>query len=167
MDVSQFETRGEAAVLDLPRRPLFVLLQGWWPTEEGALRHIHPDPWNPVPILQRTLGSGSEDWRPTLGASAPVGLDELPAIVVFDDLDRPETVRAVDPQRLEQTFGPGSMVLSAKVETTRDPVTRGVVERTLPWFKDWDRGRTLGGRFGTFSKALPDRLYPTAFARGV
>ena len=67
----------------------------------------------------------------------PVELNSLPTMVTFSDLQKPLTAKAIDPNDLVATFGPGYS-LSVKLQITDEPVSMRIVQ-VLPWIKIDDR----------------------------
>lgn len=63
-----------------------------------------------------------------------------PLLVTFDDLKVPASVKQVDPDNLAAAFGEGYALTSIALEIVDEPVTRGEVEKVLPWLRG-HRGR--------------------------
>ena len=57
---------------------------------------------------------------------APLSGDLIPTLVTISNLEDPQTARVVLSDQFEATFGPGYRFKSARVEVTRDAVTRGI-----------------------------------------
>lgn len=87
---------GEATVVEVtPGRYLFALIVG---SEERFA----------MAAMDRFKGMTRGEWlRELPGQTEPVILtgDAIPMLVTFDDISRPETVRLVDPDDLDATFG--------------------------------------------------------------
>lgn len=62
---------------------------------------------------------------------------EYPDLVTFDDLSDPKSVRVVDPDKLEATFGPGVSLGRITLEITNERVTIGPIEKLLKWLPDY------------------------------
>lgn len=58
--------------------------------------------------------------------------DLLPKMVRFGDEKDPKTVEAVEPHNLAASFGAGVRLAHVTLETTKEPVTRGI-EKRLGW----------------------------------
>lgn len=116
--------RGEGLEVKIfPGRFLFVLLDD------------QPKPF-PVFFPKEAPLNAVHRLTPPLGpATIPAGL--YPPMVTFDDVTRPETVRAVDPANLAATFGPGVTLVSLTMEITDDPLTKGEMARVLPWLPEY------------------------------
>jgi hypothetical protein len=116
--------RGEGLVLEVtPGRFLFVLLD---------------DSLKPFPVFfpKEAPLNAVHRLTPPLGPAAiPPAL--YPPMVTFDDLARPDTVRAVDPADLAATFGPGVTLVSLTMEITDAPLTTGAMASVLPWLPDY------------------------------
>ena len=65
---------------------------------------------------------------------------QYPLLVRFRDLDRPETLEAVDPDALDQAFGAGVKLKRIMVQITDEPVTDRIKKR-LPWLEEVGRVR--------------------------
>ncbi|MDW4548557.1 hypothetical protein R5H32_04240 [Defluviimonas sp. D31] len=140
-----YELSGEATVVELaPGRYLFALLGG---TEEryacAAGKALGwGGPWNPSNGgLQR--GEWLADVPRQVGRPAvSVSKGCLPAMVTFDDITDPKTVRRVDPDDLAATFGPGVRLKAVTLAVTDEPVAPwqdGQVAEVLPkaFFDAW------------------------------
>lgn len=151
-----FQLRGEAIVLEVSSgRYLFVLLKGvpalnWLvyskmdSTKAGAL-----------------LESGDD------GGAGEVALqrDQYPLLVTFDDINDPASVKRVNPANLEATFGPGYRLKGITLALTREPVTKGKVEKLLGWWPHYTdkAGRMISLRYPNKSPRGYDTLSPLDF----
>ena len=54
-------------------------------------------------------------------------------LVTFDDIDRPETVRRVEPGNLAAVFGEGVRLEAVTLEVTDGAVTEGLLDDLLTW----------------------------------
>lgn len=70
----------------------------------------------------------------------PVMIDNYPMLVRFDDLARPETVKRVEPDKMESSFGQGVKLKSVTIERTESSVTKSL-EKQLPWLEPVGRQR--------------------------
>lgn len=131
---------GEAVPVDLTqRRYLFLIF--------ADQNSYDPD----------TFISDIEWSRPTNTARLwDISRDHMPRLVTFDDPDKPATVKAVQPDGLEQAFGRKMSLKSVHVELTSEPETRGQIYSFLPWLKGWDA--TLDGHSGKTSNNLSNQL---------
>jgi len=115
---------GEALAIEVsPGRYLFAIVEHRKP-DEKALLGLHNDErvWEGVPKLMSSKGEPLD-----------IPPDQYPLMVTFGDLKVPKSVQEVDPSNLPATFGPGYKIKSYTVEITDAPVTRGAVEKVLPW----------------------------------
>jgi len=135
-----YSVRGEATLVEvLPGRYLFALLGGSEERFYAAAR-------------DRFAGMKREEWLPRIpDQTEPVSLlpDQVPMLVTFDDVAKPETVREVNPDDLAATFGAGVEMKAVTLEITEEPVTEGRVEGVLGWLRPLWPNRLDGQRFGT------------------
>jgi hypothetical protein len=68
-----------------------------------------------------------------------------PMLVTFEDVTDPKSVRLVDPADLATSFGAGYALRKITLEITREPVTKGVVEGVLGWWKPENKPVKLEG----------------------
>lgn len=157
-----FLVRGEAAFADLGagRNVVAVLAHGdnaqdvsriitLWAEAHGRKRW-YEDVW-----------SGRTELRGVVELKPPL----VPTLVAFADPLDPSTVRVVRPEEFEAVFGPGFRFRRATLEVvpTSVPVTRGVIERRLPWLV---RMKTnLAGKRSTSTNDVKERLGPRSFRR--
>ena len=153
---------GEAVVVELPRqRYLFALLSGG---ESGEM----------VGLLQNfTNNRHGALTAESLGAAAakPIGSvhtisgSSTPLLVTFGNVNYPESVRRVDPDKLTAIFGPGYKIKSITLEVTSEPVSTGRPAAVLPWLCSYfNPHRALSGKRG--GNKLADNLGPGEIARG-
>jgi hypothetical protein len=151
-----FTLSGEAVVLQVaPGRYLFALLKGV--PSLGEMLYPKTDVIDSAKLLENGNNGGPRD----------VTLDQkhYPLLVTFGDINDPASVKRVDPNNLEATFGPGNALQSITLSITDEPVTSGVVEKVLGWIKDpsvmenpgWSKlplesRRTIGGLLSYFPK---------------
>ena len=120
--------RGEAVTVDLGNgRYLFALF--------GNPESVWGVFADELPLdRENCLQTVSDPARRPQGARR-VPREWYPRLVTFADIDRPETVRRVDPNRLSAHFGPGYRLVSITMEITDEPVTEGRVESVLGWLE--------------------------------
>jgi hypothetical protein len=150
---------GEAVVVEVtPGRWLFALLGGREDGKGEAASWVYPafiEPAEPDK-RKRSYARAMQIVRAQpLDTPAPLPMTDLPMLVTFDDVTRPETVRLVDPADLAATFGPGVRLRAVTLEVTEAAVTVGTVEGVLAWLrKIWPK-RLDGQRFGTIHTEKP------------
>jgi hypothetical protein len=159
--------KGQAAIVDLPEGPLFVL------AAEGDGRPDIVDATFRVLTSGDTIGTddfvsgvgrlGHEHIKAELPKSVtmPGGQQRFiwPPMVRFRDINDPGSVENVDPVAVG--------VRHIWVETTHDPVTTGIEKRFPHWFADFNgRRMTLSGKSADMRKTedLADQLSPSAFS---
>ena len=130
---------GEAVAVDLPGgQTLFALLRSVHSVDWAAnlMQTLAPNTQEETfeQELDNMLALKGEIVLPRM--FPPVGhLPErtaYPMFVTFSDLSAPTSVKQVDPDDLENTFGEGYSLERITVEITDGPVTTGIVER-LEW----------------------------------
>ncbi|MCD2175680.1 hypothetical protein [Rhizobium sp. C4] len=155
-----FQLNGEAVALEVSQgRYLFVLL-----------RDIPALNWLIYPKME-SVKAGALLENGDDGGAGIVALprSQYPLLVTFDDINDPASVKRVDPANLEATFGPGYRLNGITLSLTKEPVTKGEVEKVLGW---WCEYRTENARLnGSTSIAistneLPDVLGTGAFRVG-
>jgi len=67
---------------------------------------------------------------------------DLPDLVTFADVNDPKTVIEVDPNDLEATLGPGVAWNKVTLESTDEPVTKGI-EQKLTWLPGYFQNNLL------------------------
>lgn len=60
---------------------------------------------------------------------------QYPMLVRFRALGQPDSLEAVDPEALDQSFGPGVKLKRIVIQITDEPVTAGI-EKSLPWLAE-------------------------------
>ena len=133
----QFGATGEAAYVELPgNRYLFALLGGG-PSNSGPQT-------NALNIFQDQLPRKGLERFAVLSTSrfkTEIPESQYPLLVTFTDLTDPTTVKAVDPENLAATFGPGVSLKRLTLEITDEPVTEGKIEQVLGWWCDLRKKR--------------------------
>ena len=135
-----YHLTGEAVVADLGEgRYLFALL----PKSELAERSF----WDLYDYDTESRGAFLGRIQKQVGQPArPVPLKYYPLLVTFGNLSDPASVMRVDPADLAATFGAGFALREITLEVTDDPVTEGVVEGVLGWWREYyDNGYTMNG----------------------
>jgi hypothetical protein len=120
---------GEALPVDLPDgRTLFVLLakseEGMPPEYIAPDKVVRPDERKEYAQMARLLAEG--------GRKAVLDPSEYPLLARFRDVRRPGSIERIHPDSLEQAFGPGIRIRRIVIESTNEPITRGIKVR-LPW----------------------------------
>ena len=124
--------RGEAVAVEVePGRWLFALLSGDDVNYKGHADQLAQYAFRlgqDRAVLDRSYESNmAELMAQPLNTPAPVPRDAYPMFVTFDDITKPETVRLVDPDDLDATFG----------------CTRDTAQSNFPWrvaglsYQDW------------------------------
>jgi len=129
--------RGEAVVVEvLPGRYMFALLKGTKPDGDAPFWvYAAYDLEGPSDLAEKTyVKKMAKVKRQPLDTPVPLPPIAYPILVTFDDITRPETVRAVDPANLAAEFGSGVNLTGITLEVTDAPVTEGPVEAVLGWF---------------------------------
>lgn len=140
--------RGEATVVDLGQgRFLFALIGE--PTKYIALRTFNHS------ITERGFAAMAR-----IRGSRDVPREHYPLLMTFTDIGDPTSLRALDPDNLAATFGPGVALTQVRLEITDETMTEGKVERLLAWL-DWPKVDPAlnGGRWETLR-------YPNSSPRG-
>jgi hypothetical protein len=160
LDTSGFKgVRGEAAIVDLGQRGLLVATLAAksfsselnrWVVESGT--------WSPVRAFDRAMDGGLDFWRRRSGVVVALRPEEMPVLVTFGDPRAQRTAREVDPANLAADFGSGARLESITVEISHDPITRGRVQRALPWLSDMRPGSLRGEYHHPGARTLIDDL---------
>lgn len=67
--------------------------------------------------------------------------EHYPLLVTFEDISEPATVKRVDPKNISEFFGQGTKLKRIALSITDEKVTKGEVERVLPWLDSIGRER--------------------------
>lgn len=120
-DNATINRRGEAVVVEVaPGRYLFALLSD------------NRDPWSvffPGQGPQATI----EKFEAMIGETIELPRNQYPLLVTFNDINDPASVKRVDPANLEAIFGPGYRLNGITLALTKEPVTKGKVDKVLGW----------------------------------
>lgn len=165
LDTGSRHTYGDATVVDLGSRGLlFVTTAKWWWPDPPGVRSVGGDQWAPRDAFRRVFGpSGAPTWRNKIGTRVRLLPNELPILVTFVDPAQPESVKAVAPDDLEASFGPGVALRGVYIEPVRAPITRGRVQAALPWLESWGEERLRPWDRSRKTEELPDQLYAFFF----
>ncbi|MGO9391263.1 hypothetical protein [Rhodoblastus sp.] len=147
-------TRGQGIYIDLGpgRRPLIALLEHIRRANEGCKNFVcNFAPWNedePTFMIGRACGLhddfmnklhrvGLSAWL-DLHCRQPITIStkDLPELVTFAGINDPKSVASVDPDNLAATLGPGVTWRSITIQTTDEPLTKGIDEH-LPWVRGY------------------------------
>ncbi|MCD2178396.1 hypothetical protein LQK83_11175 [Rhizobium sp. C1] len=125
-----FTLSGEAAVVQVaPGRYLFALRKG----VPSLAEQLYPkmDTIESAKLMEKGLGAEPSE--------VMLSSNQYPLLVTFDDIKDPASVKRVNPANLEATFGPGYRLNGITLSLTKEPVTKGEVEKVLPaeFFKRW------------------------------
>lgn len=151
--------KGEAVVVELAEgKYLFALLNGY--TAENVIQ-----------LFGNLQTFGREEYAATLNQisssheTLELPHDQYPLLVTFDDINDPASVKRVDPANLETTFGPGYRLSGITLALTKEPVTKGEMERVLGWLNNpsvmenpgWSKlplesRKAIGGLLSNFPK---------------
>jgi len=158
---------GEATVVDLgDGRLLVALLTGQFPYEPGwgekeptrVLARAYR-----VPLEARGCRNSDLGRLERLRGARELPTNDLPRLVTFANAAAPRTVAQVNPRDLAASFGPGTRLRRATIEVTGDWVTRGAVERALPWLREMTN--YLDGRDVSSGRTLANTLTRSDFKR--
>ena len=154
------EVVGEAVVIDLGSRgTFFALLRG----PKIGLGSLGAPAWLLFHVFADLLNSEKDPLPKVrllkeLRPRRTLGVDEIPMLVRFRDLNDPQSVEQIDPTNLAASFGSGIALRDVVIEVTNDPITVGI-ETKLPWLKtiktqlDGDRlhsGATLANELNAY-----------------
>jgi hypothetical protein len=155
----QERVRGDALVIRLTSGKLFIATlkaYDWNMPARRDPRYRNPRLWGengPYEVLRRAYSieatraaRGSEDflapYRENLSrlrsqrGARDIPLIHLPDLVTFADPNDPSTVVIVSPENVSSFVGGNVTIVSARIEVTDEPVTRGV-DQYLPWVPGW------------------------------
>jgi hypothetical protein len=138
-----FGVMGEATVVELPNgQYLFALVSNQSTRSDGFL--ILATEYVANEAFSEQLSGGkplvADDTRSELfeklqvfRGSRTLPRDQYPLLVTFKDINDPTSVKLVDPANLAATFGQGYRLKSVTLEITDEDLTKGRVEKLLPW----------------------------------
>lgn len=157
MSGADISLKGEAIVLRVSEdKYLFALLGA----PVGWLRSVYESKFPDRKKGNQQIGR----WESSLDGLGPLPVPRqaYPLLVTFDDINDPASVREVDPNDLDATFGCSKearkaagltgtqkcySLKSITLEITDEPVTEGEVEKVLGWWCEY-RGKYLVQRYG-------------------
>ncbi len=87
--------------------------------------------------MDGALSESGERWAKIISSISDmrqIDTKDYPVLATFTDVNDSTTVKVVEPDNLEDTFGSGVSLKRITLEITDEPVTEGHVERALPWF---------------------------------
>lgn len=164
-----FKVRGEAVVVDLPNGALFVVVD---PDSVGSRMyraHQHQSPADFKGALEAADIKKFKKNRSKIALPRNYKADSFllrdPQMVRFADEDDPASVVWVNPEQLDQAFGPGIKLRTMYVQITDDPVTTGI-EKRLTWLPGmWGKDISLDGikHIAIFDNLASTRLGADSF----
>lgn len=89
----------------------------------------------------------------------------MPLMVKFRDINDGYTVQQVDPEHLEASFGPNVKLVSVEVETTDEPITKGIIQKYIPWVMLKKNSMYRGTGENPFSETLSQARFTSEFER--
>ncbi|SMD12873.1 hypothetical protein SAMN06297251_13321 [Fulvimarina manganoxydans] len=114
---------GEAIALEVkPGRYIFALLNSLPYTFD--LFYPEQPPLDAAPKLM-------ED--DAIGATITMPPSSYPLLVTFENINDPTSLKLVDPNDIQEAFGPGYKLRSITITITNEPVTKGRIESILSW----------------------------------
>jgi hypothetical protein len=162
---------GEALYIDLGpgKRPLIALLTNQLHPKYGDKERWTRDGGPRTDFLLRLYGeTPSRDSvlknvlrLARLRGPHVIGPTELPDLVTFANVNDPKSVIEVDASDLEATLGPGIKWREITLESTDDPVTKGI-EAKLPWLPEY-YDKMLGGPRYRIDLVLASKLNTSNF----
>ena len=153
MDSAHCMLKGEAVVVDLKERGyLFIILK-------------IPQDSDEVHYVQSILASRADFEVKDHVLRA----ENMPVMVTFKDVNDPKSVALVDPEHFEDSFGKGVTLKQVVVSTVKGkPITRGRVEKVLPWLTVMRSKRgALDGTSGWDKNDLANNLSHIDFISGI
>jgi hypothetical protein len=144
------QLRGEALYLELGpgARPLIALLTSHLHEKRGGTVWD----WSGGGLLSRLYGLPSEDFMDHVAHLSRmrgphrIDLEDLPDLVTFADVNDPNSVIEVDPNDLQATLGPNVTWNEITLESTDEPVTKGI-ETKLRWIPTYNDKMLDGARY--------------------
>lgn len=130
-----FKLEGEAVVLEVvPGKYLFALLKD--------LRR----PYGLFFPGEAPLDIAPKFERMSKPVTATLTKSDYPLLVAFTDINDPKSAKKLDPNDLDEFFGPGTSLVSITLSITRERVTNGKVDKVLPWLSEYYDKKLDGGR---------------------
>jgi hypothetical protein len=117
---------GEAVFVDLGRGKNLLAILGFGPsgTDDSKIFGLT----RAALALGKTI-NWKDEYR--LKGKGELPSDYIPTLITFADINDPRTARTLKPSDFSVVYGPGFGFRRALIETTTDPVTRGI-DKKLP-----------------------------------
>lgn len=147
---------GEAVVVEVaPGKFMFALLSGSGEEMRDATHWVYPA--YQLSEVGSYGGAMMKLQSQPYDTPVPLPPEGWPMLVTFDEINKPETVRRVDPEDLASVFGEGVRLKSVTLEITEEAVTEGRVE-AQPFWKKLQTQVTFSG-LHFFDPKKPDELH--------
>lgn len=157
-DTAETTALGEGAVIDLgPRGKLFSILR--FPVFNRPDGQVKYD-YSSRMLTEMGLADGAGHAATYFGMHK-LQLDSAPGLVAFTNLNDAASVVAINPDDLTPYFGPNISLDRISVGFTWASVTKGEIEKSLPWLRGPQDERNLDGSLGQTS------LLPYSLAREI
>jgi len=117
---------GEATVVEVaPGRYLFALLAGseeryYWAMRDRIKTKVRGEWLKLIPTMKEVAVLNPKHHGYQM-------------LVTFDDINDPKSVRQVDPNNLEATFGPGFDLKEITLQISNQPITEGMITPVVNW----------------------------------
>ncbi len=164
---------GEAIAVDLPNGETLFMLP---PSSERVQQVFDPEWKNDwVESTQRISEKAASAVLnfpiETNRERTPDGLPRQHAglLVRFRDINKPDTVEEVNPERLDEAFGAGHALRRVTVQLTEEPLTSGI-EKRLPWLPKYYDLKFSGDRYWSADnshKGISASMSSGAFSAGM
>lgn len=133
---------GQAIVLESDSKGLILVLLTGPPADVtggfgGGPAHLLVKQFD----LASSVGSLDADTissLPGIDAKKSLSASEMPAVLHLSDPETPASARLL--KLIDPEHGPKAKLLSATIETTRDPITDGIEEH-VPWVRDFESAK--------------------------
>lgn len=163
---------GEAVAVDLPNgETLFVLLRSETDMDWAGSVHIEStglkqDDFADKAQFRETLRNNRIVYPVQRWVEMQSGdkIDNYPMLVMFDDINKPKSVKRVDADDLTKSFGRGYKLNAITVMGTDEPVTKEIGKR-LGWLPNYYDKMLDGDRLNR-SKELANNLSQNSFQQG-
>ncbi|WAC60290.1 hypothetical protein [Brevundimonas sp. SL130] len=136
---------GQAVPVDIDGRTLFITRTGFqqWSDKNhrfsyyGDGERVIGSTWTPEIIYRDRRLLFPPDWGSS-GEIIDIQPHEMPALAVFDDTKRPETIRIIPPNNLGDEF-PGLRLGRCTVRPSAEKTSKTDVRERLPWLNEQNR----------------------------
>jgi hypothetical protein len=152
--------KGEGTIVDIAEgKTLFVLLNG--APSEGNPHALIYNAIPPHPTINTMKYYGT-----LKNAKGILPRDKYPRMVYFEDINKPISVKEVNPDNMEEFFGKGVKIKQITVETTKDKL-EWKMEKKLPWLSEYYNKRLNGDRYSStdaknrFANTMASGLFAT------